>query len=158
VAASQQPAGWLIPIGRCGHGVVGETCPSTARCPVSREAIAVVHSRYEVRINARLSDRARGAFSAMHVTPVPAQTLLVGELALPSDLSDLLARCMAMGLEVVSLRQLPGNGATPGTPGIDVARRAPAVIRVIPPTGLPELNHRLRKRGPGNDPDHPTRR
>jgi hypothetical protein len=81
---------------------------------VSREAIAVVHSRYEVRINARLSDRARGAFSAMHVTPVPAQTLLVGELALPSDLSDLLARCMAMGLEVLSLRQLPGNGATPG--------------------------------------------
>jgi hypothetical protein len=124
----------------------------------SREAIAVVPARYEVRINARLSDRARGAFSAMHVIPVPAQTLLVGELALPSDLSDLLARCMAMGLEVVSLRQLPGEGAPrPETSGIDEARRAPAVTRVIPPTCLPELNHRLRKRGPGNDPDHRTR-
>jgi hypothetical protein len=117
----------------------------------------VVPARYEVRINARLSDRARGAFSAMHVTPVPAQTLLVGELALPSDLSDLLARCMAMGLEVVSLRQLPGNSATPGDTAIDEARRAPAVTRIIPPTGLPELNHRLRERGPVNNPDHRTR-
>jgi hypothetical protein len=80
----------------------------------------VVHARYEVRVNGRLSDRARGAFSAMDVTSVPTQTIVVGELAVPSDLGDLLARCMAMGLEVLSIRRLPGEGSPrPETPAID---------------------------------------
>ena len=77
----------------------------------------MAHARYEVRVNGRLSDRARGAFSAMDVTAVPTQTIVVGELAVPSDLGDLLARCMAMGLEVLSIRRLPGEGSPrPETP------------------------------------------
>ena len=76
----------------------------------------MVHARYEVRVNGRLSERARSAFCAMDVTPVPAQSILFGELAEPSDLGKLLALCMAMGLEVVSLRRLPGEAAIrPGT-------------------------------------------
>jgi hypothetical protein len=39
--------------------------------PAYGEASAVLHARYEVRINGRLSDRAGGALSAMDVTPVP---------------------------------------------------------------------------------------
>ena len=99
----------------------------------------MAHARYEVRVNGRLSDRARGAFSAMDVTAVPTQTIVVGQLAAPSDLGDLLARCMAMGLEILSIRRLPGEGSPhPETPTIDEAGRAPAVTRVIPPSGIPE--------------------
>ena len=72
----------------------------------------MVHARYEIRVNGRLSERAGSAFCAMEVTPVPTQSILFGELAEPSDLGDLLALCMAMGLEVVSLRQLPGEAVT----------------------------------------------
>ena len=93
----------------------------------------MVHARYEVRVNGRLSERARGAFPAMDVTSVPAQTIVVGEIAVPSNLGDLLALCMAMGLEVVSLRRLPGETATrPDTPAADAARRSCALRRGHP--------------------------
>ena len=93
----------------------------------------MVHARYEVRVNGRLSERARGAFPAMDVTSVPAQTIMSGELAEPSGLGDLLALCMAMGLEVVSLHRLPGDAATrPHTPAADEARRACALTRSHP--------------------------
>jgi hypothetical protein len=68
----------------------------------------MVSARYEVRVNGRLSERARGAFCTMDVRPVPPQTIMFGELAEQSDLCELLALCSAMGLEVVSLRRLPG--------------------------------------------------
>jgi hypothetical protein len=80
----------------------------------------MVHGRYEVRVNGRLSERARGAFCAMDVRSVPAQTIVFGELAEQSDLGDLLALCSAMGLEVVSLRRLPPEAPTrpgQGCPG-----------------------------------------
>jgi hypothetical protein len=64
-------------------------------------------ARYEVRVNGRLSERARGAFCTMGVRSVPPQTIMFGELADQSDLRDLLALCSAMGLEVVSLQRLP---------------------------------------------------
>jgi hypothetical protein len=68
--------------------------------------------RYEVRVNGRLSDRACNAFRAMDVTPVPAQTIVFGNLPDVTDLADLLALCSEMGLEVVSIRRLPSEGAT----------------------------------------------
>jgi hypothetical protein len=100
----------------------------------------VVHARYEVRVNGRLSERARSAFPAMNVTSIPTQTIVFGELAEPSDLGDLLARCNAMGLEVLSLRQLPGEAATrPGThPAVDEAERASAATPPSRPTDPPE--------------------
>jgi hypothetical protein len=64
-------------------------------------------ARYEVRVNGRLSERARGAFCTMAVRPVPAQTIMFGELSEPAELRDLLALCNAMGLQVVSLQRLP---------------------------------------------------
>jgi hypothetical protein len=45
----------------------------------------------------------------MKVTSVPAQSIVYGELDEPSDLGELLALCMAMGLEVLSLRRLPAE-------------------------------------------------
>jgi hypothetical protein len=73
-------------------------------------------TRYEVRVNSRLSERARGAFWAMEVMLIPAQTILSGNLPKASDLGELLARCSAMGLEVVSVRRLPSEVET--TPGM----------------------------------------
>ena len=67
----------------------------------------MVRARYEVRVSGRLSERVQSAFSAMHFRPVPPQTIIFGELIEQSDLCDLLARCSAMGLEVVSLERLP---------------------------------------------------
>jgi hypothetical protein len=64
---------------------------------------------YEVRVNGRLSERARSAFCTMDVRPVPPQTIMFGELSGPSELRDLLALCSAMGLQVVSLQRLPGG-------------------------------------------------
>jgi hypothetical protein len=86
----------------------------------------VVHARYEVRVNGSLSERARSAFPAMNITSIPTQTIVFGELAEPSDLRDLLARCNAMGIEVLSLRQLPGEAATPprAHPALDADERA----------------------------------
>jgi hypothetical protein len=69
-------------------------------------------TRYEVRVNGRLSERARRAFSAMDVTLVPAQTVVFGNLPEVTGLADLLALCRAMGLEVVSVRRLPGEAET----------------------------------------------
>ena len=98
----------------------------------------MVHARYEVRVNGRLSECACGAFPGMDVTSVPTQTIVFGELAESSGLGDLLALCGALGLEVVSLRRLPGRAATrPGTPAADEARRACAVTRATPPPGMP---------------------
>jgi hypothetical protein len=63
-------------------------------------------ARYEVRVKGALSERARGAFSALDVRSVPPQTIVFGELAEQSDLRDLLSLCGTMGLQVVSLRRL----------------------------------------------------
>jgi hypothetical protein len=68
----------------------------------------MTRTRYEIRVNGRLSERARSAFSTMKVEPLPPQTIMFGELADQADLCDVLARCSAMGLEVVSLQRLPG--------------------------------------------------
>jgi hypothetical protein len=72
----------------------------------------MAYTRYEVRVNGRLSERARTAFSAMDVTLVPAQTVVFGNLPEVTGLADLLALCRAMGLEVVSVRRLPGEAET----------------------------------------------
>jgi hypothetical protein len=90
-------AGWDMP------GEAGRLRP--ARAGEARSTM--VHTRYEVRVNGRLSERARGAFCMMDVRFVPPQTIMFGELAEQSELCDLLALCSAMGLEVVSLQRLP---------------------------------------------------
>ena len=54
-------------------------------------------ARYEVRVKGTLSERARGAFSAMDVRSVPPQTIVFGELAEQSDLRDLLRSAARWG-------------------------------------------------------------
>jgi hypothetical protein len=67
----------------------------------------MARARYEIRVNGRLSERARNAFWTMKVEPLPPQTIMLGEVDDQADLCGLLALCSSMGLEVVSLQRLP---------------------------------------------------
>jgi hypothetical protein len=58
------------------------------------------------------SDRAREAFSDMKVQPVPPESIIYADVADEAHLRDLLALCGALGLELVSLQQLPAGGGS----------------------------------------------
>jgi hypothetical protein len=66
--------------------------------------------RYEIRVSGLMSDRAREAFGDMIVAPVPPESTIYAEVVDETDLRDLLAKCSALGLELVSLQQLPAAG------------------------------------------------
>jgi hypothetical protein len=68
--------------------------------------------RYEVRVTGRMSERARDAFSDMKVDPVPPESIIYAEVADEAHLRELLASCGALGLEVVSLQQLPADSGS----------------------------------------------
>lgn len=63
--------------------------------------------RFEIRISGRLSDRARAAFPDMAVVEVPAETILSGWTRDGDEVHGILDRIQALGLELVSLHQLP---------------------------------------------------
>lgn len=67
----------------------------------------MTHHRYEFRVAGRLSDLARSAFDGMTVVEVPVETVIHGPLDDPAALHQVLARIQAMGLQVVSLKQVP---------------------------------------------------
>jgi hypothetical protein len=54
-----------------------------------------------------LSERARGAFGADRVVCAEAETVIRGVLPDPSHVHEFLARCSSLGLQVISLRQIP---------------------------------------------------
>jgi hypothetical protein len=64
-------------------------------------------TRYEFRVSGLMSEQARYAFSDMAIQAVPPQSIIYADLADESQLRDLLALCAALGLEVVTLQQLP---------------------------------------------------
>jgi hypothetical protein len=126
--------------GDVGIAAAAKHAPRQLASGVPEEARSVVDKRYEVRVSGSLSERARNAFPTMDVTSIPTQTIVFGELAGPSDLRDLLARCNAMGIEVLSLRQLPGDAASPaGThSAVDEGERASVAIPPSRSTDPPE--------------------
>jgi hypothetical protein len=68
--------------------------------------------RYEFRVNGLMSERAREAFSGMSVQPVPPESIICAEVVDEAHLRDILALCGALGLELVSLQQLPAAGGS----------------------------------------------
>jgi hypothetical protein len=74
--------------------------------------------RYEFRVSGLISDSVRDAFSDMIVQPVPAESIIYADVVDEAHLRDLLALCGALGLELVSLQQLPAasrdGGGDPG--------------------------------------------
>ena len=74
--------------------------PSTSACPTAGR-------RIELRVAGHLSERARGAFGDGRVVWAGSETAIRGVLPDPSHVHELLARCRALGLQVISLRQIP---------------------------------------------------
>ena len=78
--------------------------------------------RYEFRVSGLMLDRARDAFSDMIVQPVPPETIIYAHVVDEAHLRELLGLCSALGLELVSLQQLPAasgsvtrdGGGSPG--------------------------------------------
>ena len=68
--------------------------------------------RYEFRVSGLMSDRARDAFSDMIVQPVPPESIIYAHVVDEAHLRELLALCSALGLELVSLQQLPAAGGS----------------------------------------------
>lgn len=68
--------------------------------------------RYEFRVRGLMSEDARDAFDDMIVEPVPPESTIYAEVVEEADLRDLLALCSALGLELVSLQQLPAAGVS----------------------------------------------
>jgi hypothetical protein len=68
--------------------------------------------RYEFRVSGLMSDRARDAFGDMTVQPVPPESIIYADVVDEAHLRDLLALCGALGLELVSLQQLPAGSSS----------------------------------------------
>jgi hypothetical protein len=69
-------------------------CPATGR-------------HIELRVAGHLSERARGAFGDDRVVRVGSETAIRVVLPDPSHVQEFLARCRSLGLQVISLRQIP---------------------------------------------------
>ena len=61
----------------------------------------------ELRVAGHLSERARGAFGDDRVVCTGSETAIRGVLPDPSHVHEFLARCSSLGLQVISLRQIP---------------------------------------------------
>lgn len=86
----------------------------TARDAAASEETAV-SGRFEIRISGHLSDRARAAFPEMAVAEVPAETVLSGWSHDGDEVHGILDRIQALGLELVSLRQIRDEREPDGT-------------------------------------------
>ena len=65
--------------------------------------------RYEVRVDGRLTARAREAFCDMRVDEHATGATLCGDVVDESQLLGILAQCRTLGLVVVSARRVPSE-------------------------------------------------
>jgi hypothetical protein len=63
-------------------------------------------SRYEFRVQGRLSDDTAGEFDELEVVQASPETVLHGEVVDDAHLHGILARFQALGLHVVSMREV----------------------------------------------------
>jgi hypothetical protein len=71
-------------------------------------------ANYEIRIKGRVSDSLLPVFEGLAVTTEPVETIVYGPLADQEAVHRLLIKLESLGLEVVELRRLPGQGSDPG--------------------------------------------
>ena len=64
-------------------------------------------SRYEIRVEGRLSETARTAFDQFHLRPAPAETAFVGPVADEAQLRGILDLISDLGLHLVAMHELP---------------------------------------------------
>jgi hypothetical protein len=68
-----------------------------------------VSGTFEIRVSGRLSERVRAAFPGMDVEDVPAETVISGRARDEDEVHGLLRHIQSLGLQVVGLRQTPGD-------------------------------------------------
>ena len=64
-------------------------------------------TRYEFRVDGRLSEEARTAFVDMRITEVPPQTIIDGEVLDESHLHGIIVQLQALGITVVTVQPVP---------------------------------------------------
>jgi hypothetical protein len=84
----------IMDLASSGDAAPPGACPPTGRC-------------IELRVAGHLSELARGAFGHDRVVCVGSETVIRGVLPDPSHVHEFLARCRSLGLQVISLRQIP---------------------------------------------------
>ncbi|MBK1787021.1 hypothetical protein [Prauserella cavernicola] len=65
-------------------------------------------TRYEFRVEGRLSEEGRSAFPGMRISEEPPQTIIDGDVVDDAQLHGILAQLQALGVMVVSARPVPG--------------------------------------------------
>jgi hypothetical protein len=98
-----------------------------------------VAANYEIRIKGRVGDSVLLSFEGLTVTTEPVETILYGPVADQEALHELLAKIQSLGLEVIELRRLPGEGETS------------TIARLRKPPDLDELQPK--EPGSGQDPE-----
>jgi hypothetical protein len=64
-------------------------------------------TRYELRVQGRMSPAVKQDFQEFDVTEAPVETVLLGEVIDGAHLHGVLARFESFGLQIVSLRAIP---------------------------------------------------
>ncbi len=64
-------------------------------------------TRYEFRVQGRLSPDVKQDFQEFDVSEAPVETVLLGEVVDGAHLHGVLARLASFGLQIVSLRSVP---------------------------------------------------
>ena len=64
-------------------------------------------TRYEFRVDGRLSEEARNALFDMRITEAPPQTIIDGEVLDESHLHGIIVQLQALGITVVSVHPVP---------------------------------------------------
>jgi hypothetical protein len=73
----------------------------------------VVAVNYEIRIKGRVGQSVLASFEDMEAAPGPAETVLTGRVVDQAQLHGLLERIQLLGLELIAMRQLPGESSVP---------------------------------------------
>jgi hypothetical protein len=79
--------------------------------PVRRTTVRTVQRQYEFRVSGRLSEDAQHAvsdFSEMRIESAPPETILYGLVIDQAHLRGILSFLDSLGLQIVSVHQLPG--------------------------------------------------
>jgi hypothetical protein len=73
----------------------------------------VVAVSYEIRIKGRVGQSVLASFEDMEAATGPAETILTGRVVDQAQLHGLLERIQLLGLELIEMRQLPGESSAP---------------------------------------------
>jgi hypothetical protein len=95
----------------------------------------MVTASYKIRIRGKVGNSVLSSFDDMKAAIRPAETVLRGQIADQAQLHGLLERIQLLGLELIEVRQMPGDEATePSRDGRRSHLPAPGASAVAAPS------------------------